>query len=582
MPTTDVPVSYARQGVASKGRARRWWIIAAGIVGLGALTLGMRGAAIGWWDRLLGVEADNGDYHVVEPVTLSITLTEDGELKPRQSAEIKCEVEGQSTILFVVDESSRVKKGELLVELASDALEDRQRTKQMELDRIEAEYEASVADLEIQKNQNAANIKAAEINLKVAELDLKKYLEGDFIGQLKAINVNIEQTAMDIKRKEVDLAEDLELAKKGWVTENEIEDREFALKVAKLQLDRHELSKLILEQFEKPKIEMQRRSAVDKATSELADEKKRAESRENKAEARVRQYSAQLENAREGLAKIEKQIVNCKMYAPTDGVVQYPSDGGYGRGRGGIVVAVGESVRKGQTLIVLPDTSQMIVKTRIHEADRHMIKEGLSCIVTVPAVPGEAFSGSILKIDKFADSENRWLNPDLKEHGAEILLNQTDAPLSPGDSAEVKIMIDTVENTLAVPVQCVFTRGADSYVFTDDSGGGEPVLVQLGRSNTSMIEVIDGLENGQRIYMHTDEQMLAKLPVGTASGKTVMHTPDKPKPGQPGPGKPGSGKPRPGRAAEKAGRPQHPTGGKPQSVPAAAGAGKPAPSQDDS
>ena len=93
-------------------------------------------------------------------------------------------------------------------------------------------------------------------------------------------------------------------------------------------------------------------------------------------------------------------------------------------------------------------------------------------------VPGESFTGKISKIDKFADSENRWLNPDLKEHGAEILLDATEAPLSPGDSAEVKILIDTIEDALVVPVQCVFTRGADSYVFLGSGGSAELTKVQ--------------------------------------------------------------------------------------------------------
>ena len=514
--TTALPASYPGRQAVPKWTVRRWWVLAAIVVVIVGLTLGLRSAAVSWVERLMGREDVSRAYHVVEPTTLQITLTEDGELKPRESAEIKCEVEGQSTILFVVEESTRVKKGDLLVELASDALEERRRSKQMEVDRIQADYEAAVAELEIQRNQNAANIQAAEINLKVAGLDLEKYLKGDFVGQLKAVDLQIEQTEMEIKRKETDLDENRELAAKGWVTPKEIEDHEFALKVAKMQLERHQLSKEILLNYERPKVEMQRTSAVDRARSALQDERKRAKSREDKSVARVRQYTAQLENSREGLAKIEKQIERCKMYAPTDGVVQYPV-GDRHRWGSGDRVAAGERVYEGQTLVVLPDTSQMLVTTRIHEADRHLLREGLPCLVTVPAVPGESFTGTIGKIDKFADSENRWLNPDLKEHGAEILLDPTDAPLSPGDSAEVKILIDTIEDTLAVPVQCAFTRGADSYVFARSGGGVEPVKVTLGRSNTSMVQIVEGLEGGQRVVMHADEQMLARLPtVGTA------------------------------------------------------------------
>ncbi len=540
IPTTALPTSYARQRVTPKRTVRRWWILAAVVVILGGLALSLRSTAVGWLDRMMGREDTAGAYHVVEPMTLGITLSEDGELEPRESVNIKCEVEGQSTILFVVEESTSVKKGDLLVELASDTLEERLKAKEMELDRIQGEYDSAVAELAIQKSQNASNLKKTQIDLEVARLDLEKYLKGDFEGQLKAIDLSIEQSLMDIERKETELEENQELEERGWVTSNEIKDREFALKVSKMQLGRHELSKEILLKYEKPKVEKQRRSAVDRAQEELDREKQRAASREDKSEARVKQYAKQLKNSKEGVEKVHKQLDKCKMLAPADGIVQYPSGGGWRWGNDRI--AAGERVHEGQTLVVLPDTSQMLVKTRIHEADRHRVKEGMPCLVTVPAVPGESFTGKITKIDKYADSENRWLNPDLKEHGAEILLDATDAPLSPGDSAEVKVLIDTLEDVLSVPVQCVFTRGSRSFVFARQGGSATPVEVTLGRSNTSMVEIVDGLRRGQQVLMHADEQLLAKLPTieaaDIAENQAAMAKPKPDKqPGHTGKGK---------------------------------------------
>jgi len=495
--------------------ARRWWYVAAAIVFLAGLTLIFRSAAIGWFDRLMGRAGTTGTFYVVAPTTLSITLTEDGELKPRESVDIKCEVEGQSTILFVVDESSRVKKGDLLVELASETLVDRLESEQMDLRRIQADYEAAVEELAIQKNQNESNIKKAQIDLDVAKLDLKKYREGDFQQKLKTIELDIQKTQMDIVRAKDDLDEDRELAKRGWVTQNDVELREYTLQLAQMQLKKHEESMRILLEYEKPMAEMQKTSAVDRAGEELEREKKRAESREKQSQARVDQYEDQLQQRQRRCKRVEEQLEKCKMYAPADGVVQYPSEGGWRFGTDRI--AAGEKVHEGQTLVVLPDTSQMLVKTRIHEADRHLVGEGLPCVVMVPAVPGESFTGKIAKIDKYADSENRWLNPDLKEHGTEILLDETDAPLSPGDSAEAKILIDTIEDALAVPVQCVFSRGARSFVFLQNGGTPEPVEVTLGRSNTNLIEITDGLQVGHRVLMHADERLLAKLPpVGAA------------------------------------------------------------------
>ena len=502
------PAAYARTRRNSSRSRRRWWIIGSAVIVLGLTAFGMR--ASGWIDRLLGRETAMLAYHEVKPETLSITLTEDGELKPVESAEIKCEVEGQSTILFVVEESTRVEKGDLLVELASDTLVDRLESEQMELRRIQADFESAKEELALQVSQNESNIKKAQIDLEVAQLDLLKYTKGDFEGALKDINVQIQQSELDIARKTRELEEYRGLLEKNWVNRNEVDEKEFALTVAQLQLDRHRLSKEILLEYERPKILKQRESAVARAIEELEREKARAASREKKQQSRVAQYKDQLQQRERRVERVETQLAKCKMVAPVAGVVQYPNDGGWRWS--GTRIASGEKVFEGQTLVVLPDTSSMVVTTRIHEADRHMIGDGMECVVKVPAVPGETFSGHITKIDKYADSENRWLNPDLKEHGAEILLEGYDAELSPGDTAEVTILIGTVEDCLAVPIQCVFSRGRQSFVFVQSGGSSEPVEVALGRANAQLVEITEGLNNGQQVAMHATEEMLAMLP----------------------------------------------------------------------
>jgi len=503
-----LPTGYGRRKAA--GGLRRWWYVAAAVACGAAALLLMRSTLSTWVERLLGRAGDRPAVYTVEPVTLEIALTEDGELKPRESIEIKCDVEGQSTILFVVEESTRVRKGDLLVELASEALVDRDESEQIRLQELEGQLRAAQAELEIQRSQSASDIRKAEIDLQVAELELKKYLNGDYQQRLQSLELDIEQAEMDLQRKKEELEKYTRLAEKGFVTQMDIEERKFALRRAEMTLARHKLSQQIFKQYEHPKLEMQKTSAVERAREELERVKQRAASRVERAEARVKQYQEQLDRQRRRCQRVKEQLGKCKIYAPADGIVQYPS---YGDWRWSSErIAAGQKVHEGQTLLVLPDTSQMVVSTRIHEADRHLVREGLPCLVTVPAVPGQTFTGKLVKIDKFAESESRWLNPDLKEHGAEILLDTTSPALSPGDTAQVKILIETVPDVLAVPVQCVFTRGSQSYVFVRNGAGAEPVAVKLGRSNTKMIEVVEGLERGDQVLMHADQSLLAKLP----------------------------------------------------------------------
>lgn len=508
-------VSSAQQITRPERSRHTWlWVSVASVVVVAGSVFALQSSNL--LDRVFGRAERDSSLYIVKPIDLSITLTEDGELKPKNSVEIKCELEGQNTILTVVEESTRIKKGDLLVELASDEIKDRLDTENIQLESSKAALVAAQQNLEIIKSENQSKKKKCEIDSLVAELELERYKKGDYRRALKAAEINIAQSIMDIEQKKEDLTKNEELEKKGFVTTTKIKQLKFELQKAEWQLEQNELQKSILEQYEKKKNETQKESALEQAIQELDREKQRATSREAQAIAKVKEQQSLLETRQKRFDRLEEQCAKCKVHAPVDGIVQYPSDSMSWRWNNNRIAA-GEKAYEGQTLIVLPDTTQMIVTTRIHEADRHKVHVGLLCLVKVPAVPDHTFPGKISRIAQFADTANRWLNPELKEHSAEILLDETDAPLSPGDSAEIKILIEELSDVLAVPVQCVFSRGSKNYVFKNTGGTEEYVEVKLGRSSESLVGIVEGVRAGDEILMQVDEQLVATLPAASTS-----------------------------------------------------------------
>lgn len=500
-------LEYARRPA---GRSRRGLYWAAGIVVVLVLgsTVALNSAAVK--SRVFGAAALGPSLYTVEPTNLSIVLKEDGELKPKKSVDIKCELEGQTTILWVVEESTRVNKGDLIVELASDAIKERLDTEEIQLRQIESSYAAAEQDLSITRNENASKIKKCQIDYEIAQLEYERYTKGDYQRDLQTAEINIKQSEMEVERKQDELDKNQKLFDRGFVNLSKIEQLEFELEKAKMTLNKNELAKEILLAYEKPKNDKEKQSNMEQAGQELEREQQRAASREQQAVAKVEEQKALLEMRRNRVQRLRDQYGKCKIYAPMDGIVQYPSgDGGW---RNETRIAAGEKVYEGQTILKLPDTDTMLVNARVHEADRHRVKEGMPCLIKVPAVPDRTFSGRVASIAKFADTANRWLNPDLKEHTTEIILDQTDAPLSPGDSAEIQILIEEVDSVLAVPIQCVFVRGAKSYVFVQRGGSTDYVEVEAGRSSSSKIEIVNGLSAGDRVLMHVAEELTAMLP----------------------------------------------------------------------
>ncbi|RMF83049.1 MAG: hypothetical protein D6744_05425, partial [Planctomycetota bacterium] len=268
----------------------------------------------------------DGSTYVVRPMELNITLTEDGELKPKRSIELKSEVEGQTTIVYIVEESTQVKKGDLLVELASDAIVDRVNQEQLEVDRIEGELRSAESELEIQRAQNNSNLLKAQTDLEIAEKDLDKYLKGDFNKQLSAIEIEIFKTDLRTKRKKEELADNQYLAEKGFISEAMLEPIQMELTTLNLELEQHKLAKKMLLEYEKPMIVKQKQTTILQAQEALERAQLEAKQREEKAIARVEQYRKQLENHRETLARKQEQLKKCKIYAPADGIVRYPDN----------------------------------------------------------------------------------------------------------------------------------------------------------------------------------------------------------------------------------------------------------------
>lgn len=526
-----VGTAYARRPVA-RSKRRRWLI--------GGLVLVATVAVVGMTrpDRLLKRlftgQTDDTAVHRVKPTPLSITLKEDGELKPVNSLDIKCEVQGERvTIEWVVDESARVSKGDLILKLTAPDMKDRVDSEEIELRGITAAYEDAQQALTITQSENDSKLKKAEIDLLVAELDLKSYVEGTYEKDVASINIDIKQTEMDLKRKRDELAKSRPLADKGYLPKSRIEELEDEIEKLLMTLAKSQRELDNLNTYDHEKNLAQKRSAVEQSREELEREKQRGASREKQAQAKVDDQRQALEIRQRKFERMKEQLAKCEIHAPTDGVVQYGPSGErrfWSENR----VAAGEQAYPGQTILTLPDTSQMLVSTRIHEADRHKVSEGLKVVVTVPAVPGRTFTGTLTKITKFADSERGWLNPNLKEHAAEVRLDDNDAALSPGDTAHIEILIEQVPDVLAVPVQCVFSRGPKHFVFVRHALSTAPVEVKLGRTTTTMVEVVSGLSAGDDVVMAPDERLQAMLPAPSTT------QPAPPPPSPPG-GPPGKG-----------------------------------------
>lgn len=459
--------------------------------------------------------------HSVKRETFNVVLKEKGELKAAKSTDIISEVEGRATIIKLIPEGTDVKEGDPLIELASNQIEDRIRTEELNEANAITAFESAKTELDIQRDKNASDIRKADLEIELKRLELEKYQKGEWEQRSTDAQIAIDQARITLDRRKEDYEAAQKLHPKNYITQTEFEEAEFNHQKAIWDLKKAEQSKEVLEKYTHVADLKRKQSDLEEAMKEADRTNKNAQAEETKKVRALEGKDKELSLTQEQLAKLRQQKDKCRIAAPTQGFVVYFGGGGSGGGRffgsSDEQIKEGAEVHERQVLLQLPNTSSMIVSLRIHEAKMDKLKMGQTANITVEGLPGRLLTGRVTKVAMVADSKGSWLNPDLKEYETEITLDPTDASLKPGATARVEIKVQTVENSLSVPVQAVYTKGAKRYVFRERQGEFSPSPVQLGAIATDWAEITEGLAERDNVLLAvSDEQkrMIPEVPAG--------------------------------------------------------------------
>jgi len=310
---------------------------------------------------------------------LRIAVVESEQLKASKSTDIYCEVKGGATILFLVAEGTQVNKDDLLVRLDASTLENDLTAQRIKWEQANAAYIQAEKTKEIQLSLNASTEQKATVDKAIAELDLNKYLKGDYllkIDQAKS-DVTLAEAAEKNAKQKLDDTE--ELYKLEFAAKLDLDGDALVHKVAEIKLTMAKESQDVLEKFEKERQTQQLQSTVDQTKAELDRVKLRAVADMAQKEADLHSKQATLDLEKNKLDDLEEQLKNTIIKAPSAGLVVYPGNQG---GMGGMGrsdrdrVEEGATVREHQLLISLPDTSEMTVVVSVHESSIDKVRVG--------------------------------------------------------------------------------------------------------------------------------------------------------------------------------------------------------------
>lgn len=237
---------------------------------------------------------------------------------------------------------------------------------------------------------------------------------------------------------------------------------------------------------------------VKRAERAIAQAKRNLETQRIVDKVEIEKYQLQIDQKTTLFEQAKKVYESLNIYATRPGIVVYEKiDKGSGKPE---KVKVGDSqIWGGMALVSLPDLSTMQVISQIGEVDAKRVKVGQPVFVRLDAFLGPVFHGHVAKIAPMANLYPDTRNVQVFEMVVDI--NEQDDRLKPGMSASAEIVLETVPDLLSVPIESIFEKQGESFVYCLKGRSLKPVKVRLGKRNAIATVVESGIKEGERVAL---------------------------------------------------------------------------------
>lgn len=236
----------------------------------------------------------------------------------------------------------------------------------------------------------------------------------------------------------------------------------------------------------------QSREELALAIREVAYLKEKARLQKLEAGSEMASLVSRRDRAAARVREMENAIRRMTVTAPRDGTVVY-LDTGQGEKK-----KVGDSAWRGQSVLEIPDLRTLRAEGEIDEADAGRVAVGQRVTLRLDAHPDDVFTGRVRSIGGAVRSKSD-VNP-LKVVKLEIDLDRTDPQrMRPGMRFTGTVEIERLAKALVVPAETVFTRPEGPVVYRRQGWGSEEVRPVLGRRNERLVEIRQGLSQGDKV-----------------------------------------------------------------------------------
>ncbi len=306
----------------------------------------------------------------------------------------------------------------------------------------------------------------------VADLD-----QSEIINSQKDLETELEKLQSQYTKTKLDTSMTLRQARE------EIINLEFALEEQEIRLEQSK--------FEPPATIRQNKIDLKKARRSLEQARLNYQLKKEKAEAEMSEVLASLNQQQRKYESLLDVVGEFRVTAPESGMVVYK------RNWRGEKQGIGATINTGWDNVVaeLPDLSKMRSKTYVNEVDISKVKKGQPVEISIDAFPDRSYSG---EVESVANIGQQLSSSNAKVFEVMIDMHDQDSILRPAMTTKNKIITDTYEGVMHIPVEAIHYTDTVTYVITTNRHRRE---ILPGKSNDDRIIVKQGIEESDEVYL---------------------------------------------------------------------------------
>lgn len=439
------------------------------------------------------------DLFTVDRGGFDISIPSSGDLASLDIVEIRNQLEGTSTIMWLIPEGSTVEEGALLLRLDDEAVKKNIEDAEEKLTLAKNQLENAISNLEIAEKRRDTNVSQAQLQIDLARLDLEAWQYGDVVSKRKSLQLNLETAEKDYNRLQEKYKKSLELKEKEFISQNELDQDEISMIRAKASWEQAVLAEEVYENYTHKKEQQTKQSSLTMAEEEYDRIVRREEASVNSNKSNVEAHEEGYANRQQRLEKYREQKSYCEVFAPGPGLVVYGSS--VEEWRDDKPLRVGTKVSRNELLFILPDNTNMAAELSVNEALSGYVKSGQRVTVVPDATPDVVLEGEVLIVGVLAE-DGGWRDPNRRDYTVTVRLDGEDGlGLKPSMRCKGRIYIDRAEDVLFVPVHAVAREGMQPYVWLRDGSGYRQHPVSIGESSELYVVIKEGLEEGDLVLL---------------------------------------------------------------------------------